>query len=143
MESRYIKIYKFITAAASVILILLILAAWTREGIFAEWKKHQKEYARIDTLSAESFPIAMRQLELTDLGRTDRCISCHTGIVNPGASSLEQPYRTHPGTFLDHHPPATFGCTVCHAGQGRAMDRLQAHAREEYAPGDNGIVGSW
>ena len=131
MESRYIKTYKLITAVASVVLILLIFSAWTREGILAEWKKHQKNYARIDTISAEKFPIAIRQLELPDLGRNDRCISCHNGMENPAALSFDQPNTSHPGTFLDHHPPARFGCTVCHGGQGRALDKLQAHARDE------------
>ncbi|MBL7113360.1 MAG: cytochrome c, partial [Bacteroidales bacterium] len=131
MESRYIKTYKLITAAASVMLILLIITAWTREGIFSEWKKHQKEYARMDTLSAEKFPVAIRQLEFPDLGRTDRCVSCHTGIENPGASLFEQPYRNHSGSFLDDHPPLKFGCTVCHGGQGRALEKLQAHATGE------------
>ncbi|MCH7944829.1 MAG: c-type cytochrome [Armatimonadetes bacterium] len=36
-------------------------------------------------------------------------------------TDVDQPYQVHPGDYLNQHDVNTFGCTVCHRGQGRAM----------------------
>jgi mono/diheme cytochrome c family protein len=79
--------------------------------------------------------IAIRQIYLPELGRVDRCQSCHVAIDRPVAVSLRQPFAPHPGRFifLDPHPPDRFGCTVCHRGQGRATSSLKkAHGQVRY-----------
>jgi cytochrome c2 len=60
-------------------------------------------------------------------GTVDRCPTCHLAVDRPGfeADGPEPPravFRTHPELerWLPAHPMADFGCTVCHAGEGRA-----------------------
>lgn len=80
-------------------------------------------------------PISIQQIYLPQLGRTDRCLSCHVAIDRPVAFSLQQPLAPHPGRFifLDKHPPERFGCTVCHSGQGRATTAPEkAHGQVRY-----------
>ena len=54
--------------------------------------------------------------------RTDNCPSCHVG-ANDGrlvSTALPREFRAHPSRelLLGMHPPATFGCTSCHQGDG-------------------------
>jgi mono/diheme cytochrome c family protein len=69
------------------------------------------------------------------LDRVDRCISCH---INYDASISTLPnlpplYRPHPDLpYLAKHPFPTFGCTVCHGGQGYALDEAGAHGLVEH-----------
>ena len=44
-------------------------------------------------------------------------------------ADADQPLRTHPGTYLQDHDVTTVGCTLCHDGDGRALDRRTAHGR--------------
>ncbi len=71
----------------------------------------------------------LRQFWLPDLGRVDRCTTCHLGIDDAAFGKAPQPFRTHGGTWLATHPAERFGCTVCHEGQGQATDyQNAAHA---------------
>ncbi len=95
-----------------------------------------KSKADAGDLAAEIF-----QYNLEPLGRVDRCQSCHMGIDRGGLEKIEPAmYRTHPlrKTLLRKHPPETFGCTVCHDGQGRATIRrdsmLFGHTDYAHAP---------
>lgn len=66
--------------------------------------------------------IEIKQTHIPDLGRTDRCQSCHVGINESHKVSSIEPFTAHPGRqiFLGNHKTARFGCTACHRGQGRA-----------------------
>lgn len=80
-------------------------------------------------------PIAIQQIYLPQLGRTDRCQSCHIAIHRPVAVSRQHPFAPHPGRFifLDKHPTDQFGCTLCHWGQGRATSSAKkAHGQVPY-----------
>jgi cytochrome c2 len=83
-------------------------------------------------------PPEIQQVVLTGLNQTnfneplmrvERCQTCHMGIDRPGFEDEPQPYRTHPHreVLMVHHPVETFGCTVCHAGQGVALTVGTAH----------------
>ena len=61
-----------------------------------------------------------RQVWLPDLDRVDRCTSCHLGIATPERRDAPQPFRAHPGRWLETHRPDRYGCTACHGGQGEA-----------------------
>src|SRR5262245_55760257 len=71
----------------------------------------------------------LRQTWLPDLGRVDRCATCHLGIDDPAFATATAPFRPHPGTWLATHPVERFGCTVCHDGQGEATDFAHAAHR--------------
>lgn len=83
-------------------------------------------------------PPEIQQVVLTGLNvtnfseplmRVERCQTCHMGVDRPGFEGVPQPYATHPArdVLLAHHPVETFGCTVCHAGQGVALTEETAH----------------
>lgn len=80
--------------------------------------------------------------------RVDRCITCHLAIDDPDPSFVKapQPYRSHPGTYLKTHPIETYGCTICHQGQGLASRADAAHAYKnvlEKGPDGKMVMGHW
>ncbi len=96
----------------------------------SEWQTHRREYAKILAATADDelgqdirdrFQMQVQQQVLPELGTVDRCTTCHAGIDDPRMASQKQPFRSHPGELLRIHPPESFGCTVCHRGQGRAL----------------------
>ena len=98
-----------------------------------EWRTTQAHFRRLEaTLKnphqlAQSAPVGgIRQIWLPDIGRVDRCTTCHLGIDDPVFSEVSQPFRTHPGEWLTTHPVERYGCTVCHGGQGEATDFVRA-----------------
>lgn len=85
--------------------------------------------------SFENPKIEIKQYNIEDLNKVDRCTSCHLGIDNPLQSDYPPPYTTHPGyyIYLENHQPQQFGCTICHQGQGRATTSMEkAHGRVEF-----------
>lgn len=56
--------------------------------------------------------------------RVDRCQTCHLGIDRTGFENAPPPFQTHPEreALLGKHPVDQFGCSVCHEGQGTALD---------------------
>lgn len=136
-EARYKKLFQWITLGSSIVFFLFLVAAGVRE-IFPEWKRYQKHYKRILIDNAENdgqraaanrMKSGVRQIILDDLKRIDRCQTCHLGADDLQMTEQELPYRSHSGEHLIHHPIAEYGCTVCHDGQGQAVDRKSAHAR--------------
>src|SRR3972149_1074474 len=105
---------------------LLAYAAY-EENFGSDWYRHQSEYrgnlltraaTERERRAAERFEVHPRQLYLPDLGRIDRCVTCHLAIDNPHTKDAAQPLTAHPGETMIHHPKERFGCTVCHRGQG-------------------------
>jgi cytochrome c2 len=95
----------------------------------AEWRAIQARFQRLEATVKNPHQLAeaagargLRQVWLPDLGRVDRCVTCHLGIDDPAFVSASAPLRTHPGRWLATHPVERFGCTVCHDGQGAATD---------------------
>ncbi len=120
----------------SVLTLMVLASAALRENVLADWRSYQMRYAELlgevatDDRGRElsdRFGIHLRQNVLPDLGRTDRCVTCHTGLDDPRMADQEQPFRTHPGNYLAIHDPSKFGCTVCHQGQGLATEVADAH----------------
>jgi cytochrome c2 len=102
----------------------------------AEWRAVQAGFRRLEATVKNPHQLAeapeahgLRQVWLPDLGRVDRCATCHLGIDDPAFSGAPAPYRTHPGGWLTTHPVERFGCTVCHDGQGEATDYEHAAHR--------------
>jgi len=121
--------FRWVLLVSSLLTLAYLLAAAARENYFAEWQQVQREYRSLlkekatDRLGREvlgNFHIELRQVSIPPLGRVDRCITCHLGIDDPRMSDVRQPFRTHSGDLLKHHPIDRFSCTICHLGQGRA-----------------------
>jgi cbb3-type cytochrome c oxidase subunit III len=106
-------------------LAVLVWAA-VNENFFRNWRVIQKRIvARLPASQADAFTIQLRQIVSREVGATDRCVSCHVGMA-PGESGIEgdRLFGGHPDVV---HDPASYGCTVCHGGQGRATDTEDAH----------------
>ncbi len=56
--------------------------------------------------------------------RVDRCQTCHLGIDRAGFENAPPPFQTHPKreAILGKHPVSQYGCSICHEGQGTALD---------------------
>ncbi len=97
-----------------------------------DWRWYQAEFRKMvaEKFGAEkaaTLPAGMKQIWVKDLGRADRCITCHQGILWKGFETAEHPWKTHPSEPLKAHPVEEYGCTACHGGQGWAVESDKAH----------------
>ncbi|MFQ5636863.1 MAG: c-type cytochrome [bacterium] len=127
---------KILLYISSIAVIAFTALYFVEENISAEWRGYQVEYRRLlneknSNDAADVFPIEMRQIYLPEMNRVDRCVTCHVSIEDPRFADDSNPFKTHPGDYLETHDPDKFGCTVCHDGQGRAIVWEDALARED------------
>jgi mono/diheme cytochrome c family protein len=129
---------KIVLLLSSAVTLAFLIAAMVRENFLTEWRFHQRRYrqALLDSSDerqrklGERFAIEVRQIDLPQLGTTDRCVSCHPGIDNPAMADARLPLRSHSGDFLKQHPVSKYGCTICHQGQGPATNFHEAKATD-------------
>ena len=101
----------------------------------SDWRPIQARFRGIleqhgQVRAARAFTPGIRQLWLPQLGRVDRCVTCHLGYEWGGTlpASLPAPLAPHPPLpYLEAHPFEEFGCTPCHGGQGFATTTATAH----------------
>lgn len=114
--------------------LFLIIFSWVliRESR-ADWRTTQARFRRLEAAvknphqRAQAATVAgFRQTWVPELGRVDRCGTCHLGIDDPAYGGAPQPFTLHPGTWLSTHPVDRFGCTACHDGEGEATDFANA-----------------
>lgn len=125
-----------IASAAS---LLLVLAVAYREYT-PEWQHYMhalrsylKGRGAFD--AAAVVPDTIQQIWLPQLDRVDRCMSCHANYDASISVLADLPplYRPHPDLpYMTKHPSPSFGCTVCHGGQGYALDKKGAHGLVEH-----------
>lgn len=133
--------YKWATLLFAAVAIVFLIAAAIRENISADWRHIQAEYKQIllkkakdgpALRAANQFPIEIRQVTVPALNSVDRCVTCHNGIDDPRMADQPNPFRTHPKGLLKTHPVERFGCTLCHQGQGAALNFDEAKAEEQF-----------
>jgi mono/diheme cytochrome c family protein len=139
--------------------LLLAFFGWAfLKDYNAEWKTYQSKYYEMTAQDLEKqaaaatdpkkaadlraqakkvrhSPLEIKQIISNDLGRYDRCITCHVGMdeyTNPTLKTpfTENPYKGHPKideALAKAHPFTKFGCTACHEGQGLATTKEAAH----------------
>ncbi|MBI4227260.1 MAG: cytochrome c [Candidatus Omnitrophica bacterium] len=115
---------------ASTVGLVLLLAVTIWRQLHPAWGPYQVAYAKLLARTTGQrppwfTPLEVKQIHLPQLGRTDRCTTCHLGVDNPKMADAPQPFRTHPDYLI--HPVEAFGCTVCHGGQGMAVTKQDAH----------------
>jgi mono/diheme cytochrome c family protein len=108
--------------------LALLVAAAVEENVLREWRQIQRAAAS----TARPVAQGLRQVVVPALRVADRCVTCHLGMAAgeqgvPGDRIL----RPHPPVG---HDPAEYGCTTCHAGQGRATDQADAHGAVPHWP---------
>ncbi|MBC8412199.1 cytochrome c, partial [bacterium] len=135
MNSRF---YLSLMLISSLVLMAFLAIAFNRE-MTPVWKDYQTEYketliknAKDDGTRerAEKIQVGLQQIYIKALNKSDRCTSCHAGVENPLMAAAEVPYKQHSGNYLKNHPLPKFGCTLCHRGQGRALNIAEAHGEE-------------
>src|SRR3989304_3548536 len=109
------------------VICLVTLAISPAKDYFREWKGYQNAFYK--KLSSP-LPVGIRQLAVVELGKVDRCVTCHTAVEDPGFTDEEEPFRYHSRPNL--HPFEKFGCSVCHEGQGRATTLKDAHGHGKH-----------
>ena len=126
------KFYGWFTVLGFLVGGLVVLGYYRDEE--REWKDYQRKYIQEEfrrastpqqRALAERIPVQIRQILLPDLGRVDRCTTCHLSVDDPSYGGYPQPLAYHP--LHEQHPVERFGCTVCHRGQGRATTAADAH----------------
>jgi mono/diheme cytochrome c family protein len=122
------KANKYLLLVSSLGALALLLVAAVQENFFKDWRRIQGS-ARS---AAGGIEVHLRQIVVPALRVTDRCTSCHVGMA-PGEQGLTGApvLASHPNVG---HDPANFGCTVCHAGQGRATETADAHGDVPHWP---------
>lgn len=75
-------------------------------------------------------PTIKDDIFFAQVGKVDRCTTCHLAIDLPGFENEKQPYRTHSrlDVMLSSRSPHSIdavGCTVCHDGRGPAVDFIR------------------
>lgn len=119
---------KYLLLGSSLGVLALLMVAAVRENFLKDWRRIQKS-ARSE---AGGIPVHLRQAVVPSLEATDRCVSCHVGMA-AGETGLtgQRMAAAHKPVV---HDPAEYGCTVCHAGQGRATERADAHGDVAFWP---------
>lgn len=129
---------RVVLLAGGLLLLLCVLWATVREGS-APWRDAQDQAAaevaaRQGPAAAAALPRGLQQIWLPDLGRVDRCTSCHVAVDGgPALRDAPHPVKSHPyPDLLAAHPVEEFGCTLCHGGQGWATTKEAAHGEVEH-----------
>ncbi|HUU35779.1 MAG TPA: c-type cytochrome [Vicinamibacterales bacterium] len=131
--SPYPAVDRVVMALIGVVLVIGTgLFVWADRA--HDWRYYQYEFRRQVTEQfgadkAAELPTGVQQIWVADLGRADRCITCHQAINYKGFEQAEQPWQTHPVEPLAGHPVEDYGCTSCHGGQGWAIDTDAAHGQ--------------
>lgn len=99
------------------------------QEVIAEVTRLERRLEAIRTTPMELQQVVIEGLDKNEFGvpilRVDRCQTCHLGIDRPGFENVkEKVFRSHPHreAIFGKHPVGRFGCTVCHQGQGPALD---------------------
>lgn len=138
MAKESYKLYR-IYGVISIIFMITLASAPPLTDHSYQWKKYQNKFKKLEISliddedlkrEIKNRPYEIKQIIAKDLNRVDRCTTCHLGIDNPDFKNAPQPFRTHKN--YQQHPLDKFGCTVCHAGQGRATTADEAHGRVKF-----------
>jgi len=132
IKNKIIKTDKLLILVSGILFAAISLATVIKDTV-PNWKQYQTEFKEIAEEmvgfeKAANIPTGIQQIWVEDLDRVDRCITCHQGIFWKGFESAPQPYSTHPDMeMFENHPSDKYGCTICHGGQGYAVDKVSAH----------------
>jgi cytochrome c2 len=130
-NSPYPRVDRPVLAMIGVLLILSCALFFASDRAH-DWRYYQHEFRaqvaeKLGADKARSVPSGVQQIWVAELGRADRCVTCHQATSWAGFERADEPFRTHPSEPLRLHPVEKFGCTSCHGGQGWAVDVAEAH----------------
>lgn len=124
------------TLVCAVLLLALLGATVARSGS-EDWRSWQARYLeqwKAKGGSGTAPPVEVKQDRLLGFGeeRIDRCRSCHVAVDDPKFKDGKEPLRTH--VSIAPHTFGEWACTVCHEGDGRALDADLAHGKDHFWP---------
>jgi len=107
---------------SAILLLTALLWPWPHE---AAWQKYQRAYL---AETGQQGPPRVRQViprlgpdgRPADKATPELCLTCHLGLEEISPS----------------HPVETFGCVLCHGGNGLSLDAKQAHEGVVRNPSD-------
>lgn len=106
---------------SSIGVFLLLVVAAVSENFLKEWQAIQSAAST----SEGPLEVRLRQIVNPDLRKTDRCVTCHTGMASgeqiTSGLAVGSPHKP------VVHSPSEMGCTTCHGGQGQATAKEDAH----------------
>lgn len=119
---------KYLLLLSSLGVLALLVGAAVQENYLKEWRRIQS------SARAAEYPIEerLRQVVVPAMDVTDRCVTCHVGMA-PGETGVAGDPVLAPHKPV-YHDPSDFGCTTCHAGQGRATNKADAHGDVHFWP---------
>jgi cbb3-type cytochrome oxidase cytochrome c subunit len=130
-NSPYPRIDRPVLAVIGAVLVLSTVLFWwadrSHDWRYYQYAFHQQVSEKFGADKAATVPEGPQQIWVADLGRADRCVTCHLAATWKGFETAEEPLRTHPVEPLRTHAIEKYGCTSCHGGQGWAIDTLAAH----------------
>ena len=113
-------------ALCALTLLLFVVAVF--QDANHEWTGYQRRFLKtLQPHERRGVSGGIKQTIVSNLHRVDRCTTCHLAIDKPQLALAEEPFKAHPGKFLEWHPVEKFACSVCHGGQGLATDVKAAH----------------
>lgn len=105
---------------------------WSHDWRYYQWEFRNRVEGKFGADRVHTIPSGMLQIWVPALRRADRCVMCHQSTSWKGFEDAEHPFRTHPPGILATHPVERYGCTVCHGGQGYAVDVEAAHGPVQF-----------
>ena len=95
--------------ALSSLVLLIVLALWAWKDYNREWKTYQRTFYALENKGSTDESekkgknrYEIKQIDLPELNRTDRCITCHLGVEDPGMIKVKPPHKVHPD--FSQHP---------------------------------------
>ncbi len=123
--------------ALSSLAFLAVLAVSPVKNALRPYRSIQAQYkalglARATSMKAASVyadrQIAIQQIWIPKFdNRVDRCTTCHLGVSDTVMAGAPEPFRMHVATYHTPGDFPRFGCTACHAGEGLATSKDDAH----------------
>jgi mono/diheme cytochrome c family protein len=129
-----IKDYRILAVAFAVAALAVGLSIV--KALRTDYAGYQEAYYR--QLDVNDYDIKINQLNIqtADGMQIDRCMTCHIGMANQDAADFELPIKTHPlivaGRDKEPHDFTEIGCTVCHDGNGRGLNKADAHGHMKH-----------
>ncbi len=130
-DSPYPATDRPVLAGVGLVLVASTVLFWwadrTHDWRYYQYRFRQMVAERFGADKAAAVPSGIQQIWIPELRRADRCQTCHQAVSWKGFETAEEPWRTHPVEPIRIHPIERYGCTVCHGGQGWAIDTGPAH----------------
>ena len=109
----------------SAVVLLVITGYIVWDNMVPEWGDYQADFRGIgcqpvsDRRAPKQVPAGIQQVWVPQLGRADRCTTCHMGVSWKGFENAPEPFRTHSTEFWTSIPSRSMDAQCATAARGR------------------------